>query len=124
MFDQDQAGISASVECANILPLRKVKIAKLQAKDASDLLQAGKANKIIDGVWEAKAYSPAGIIEVSETKDLLLKDDYVETYPYAWNGLNKSPAKGGVDIIEPYFNSLFVTCTASLISIILGTLSS
>src|SRR6056300_829058 len=30
---------------------------------------------------------------------------------------------GGVDIIEPYFNSLFVTCTASLISIVLGTLS-
>ena len=28
-----------------------------------------------------------------------------------------------MDIVEPYFNSLFVTCTASLISIILGTLS-
>src|SRR6056300_1168102 len=28
-----------------------------------------------------------------------------------------------VDFIEPYFNSLFVTCTASLISIVLGTLS-
>ena len=40
-----------------------------------------------------------------------------------WKVLIKSPAKGGVDIIEPYFNSLFVTCTASLISIILGTLS-
>ena len=26
-------------------------------------------------------------------------------------------------LVEPYFNSLFVTCTASLISIILGTLS-
>jgi len=38
-----------------------------------------------------------------------------------WKVLIKSPAKGGVDIIEPYFNSLFVTCTASLISIILGT---
>ena len=40
-----------------------------------------------------------------------------------WKVLIKSPAKGGVDIIEPYFNSMFVTCTASLISIILGTLS-
>ena len=40
MFDQDQAGNIASIECANILPVRKVKIAKLQAKDASDLLQA------------------------------------------------------------------------------------
>ena len=40
-----------------------------------------------------------------------------------WKVLIKSPANGGVDIIEPYFNSLFVTCTASLISIVLGTLS-
>ena len=35
-----------------------------------------------------------------------------------WKVLVRSPAKGGVDIIEPYFNSIFVTCTASLISII------
>ena len=40
-----------------------------------------------------------------------------------WRVLVKSPAKGGVDIIEPYFNSIFVTCTASAISIILGTLA-
>ena len=66
-----------------------LKLAKLQAKDASELLQAGKSNKIIDGVWEAKAFSPAGIIEGTETKDLLLKEEYVETFPYCWNGLNK-----------------------------------
>ena len=35
-----------------------------------------------------------------------------------WKVLIKSPANGGVDIVEPYFNSLFVTCTASLISIV------
>ncbi len=40
-----------------------------------------------------------------------------------WKVLVRSPAKGGVDIIEPYFNSIFVTCTASLISIIFGTLA-
>ena len=40
-----------------------------------------------------------------------------------WRVLIKSPAKGGVDIVEPYFNSIFVTCTASLISIVLGTLA-
>ena len=40
-----------------------------------------------------------------------------------WKVLVRSPAKGGVDIIEPYFNSIFVTCTASLISVILGTLA-
>ena len=40
-----------------------------------------------------------------------------------WRVLVKSPARGGVDIIEPYFNSIFVTCAASAISIILGTLA-
>ena len=89
MFDQDEAGSQASIECANILPVRKVKIAQLQAKDPSELLQAGKANKIIDGVWEAKTFSPAGIVEGTETKDLLLKDEFIETFPYCWNGLNK-----------------------------------
>ena len=88
-YDNDPAGNSASIECANILPVKKVRIVKAQGKDANDLLQAGKSNKIIDAIWEAKTFSPAGIVEGSETKELLLKDEHFETYPYCWNGLNK-----------------------------------
>ena len=40
-----------------------------------------------------------------------------------WKVLLRSPAKGGVDIVEPYLNSIFVTCAASLVSITLGTLA-
>ena len=40
-----------------------------------------------------------------------------------WKVLVRSPAQGGINIIEPYLNSIFVTCMASLISIILGTLA-
>jgi twinkle protein len=47
MFDNDEAGTKASIECANILPVKKVKIARLPAKDPSDLLQKGQVNKII-----------------------------------------------------------------------------
>ena len=89
MFDNDEAGNKASVECANVLPVKKVKIAKLRGKDANELLQKGEGHKIIDAVWEAKAYTPQGIIEGSETKELLLKDDFVESVPYLWNGLNE-----------------------------------
>ena len=39
-------------------------------------------------MWEAKSYTPQGIIEGKETKELLLKDSFVETVPYQWNGLN------------------------------------
>jgi len=89
MFDEDEAGKSATLECANILPVKKVKIASLPAKDPSELLQNGQGSKIIDAMWEAKAYTPQGIIEGVNTKELLLNDDYVETIPYQWNGFNQ-----------------------------------
>ena len=40
-----------------------------------------------------------------------------------WRVLLRSPAQGGVNIVEPYINSIFVTCLASFISILLGTLA-
>jgi len=89
MFDNDEAGTKASVECSNILPVKKAYIAKLPMKDANELLVANLGSKIIDSMWEAKAFSPAGIIEGTETKDLLLNDAYVESIPYLWNGLNQ-----------------------------------
>ena len=89
MLDEDEAGRQAVIDCSNILPVGKVKIAKLPAKDPSELLQNGEGAKIISAMWEAKSYSPQGIIEGTETKDLLLNDDVVETIPYQWNGFNK-----------------------------------
>ena len=88
MFDTDEAGTKASIECANILPVKKVKIARLPAKDPNELLQKGQASKLYDSIWEAKAYTPQGIIEGVDTKELLLNDDFVESVPYQWNGLN------------------------------------
>ena len=40
-----------------------------------------------------------------------------------WSVLFKPGSQGGINIIGPYFNSIFVTFTASFISIVLGTLS-
>jgi len=40
-----------------------------------------------------------------------------------WRVLLRSPAQGGITIVEPYLNSIFVTCLASFISILLGTLA-
>ena len=44
MYDEDEAGVKASVEVANLLPVRKVKIARLPAKDPSELLQKGQGS--------------------------------------------------------------------------------
>ena len=89
MMDNDIAGNKASLECASLLPVKKVFISKLQGKDANELLQAGKKTKIVDAIFEAKAFTPQGIIEGADTKELLLNDVYAETIPYQWNGLNE-----------------------------------
>ena len=89
MMDNDIAGNKASLECASLLPVKKVFISKLQGKDANELLQAGKKTKIVDAIFEAKAFTPQGIIEGTATKELLLNDVYAETIPYLWNGLNE-----------------------------------
>ena len=97
-FDNDEAGNAASLECADLLPVKKVRIVKSEGKDANELLVDGKGHKIIEAIWEAKAFTPQGIVEGSETKDLLLREDYVETFPYCWNGLNKK--LGGIRLGE------------------------
>ena len=40
-----------------------------------------------------------------------------------WKVLFKPGSQGGINIVGPYFNSIFVTVTASFISIVLGTLA-
>jgi len=98
MMDNDIAGNKASLECASLLPVKKVFISKLQGKDANELLQAGKKTKIVDAIFEAKAFTPQGIIQGNDTKDLLLNDVYAETIPYHWNGLNEK--LGGIRLGE------------------------
>ena len=88
-FDNDQAGISASLDCANILSVRKVKIVKAQGKDANQLLVDGKGHKITEAIWEAKLYTPQGIITGQEIIDLFHQRKKVKSVPYCWNGLNK-----------------------------------
>ena len=112
MFDNDEAGKSASIECANILPVKKVKIASLPAKDPNELLQKGKGEQIVSCMWEAKAYTPQGIVEGNETKELLLKDDLVESIPYQWNGLNKKLGgirKGELTLLQQVVELVKVT---------------
>jgi twinkle protein len=62
MFDTDEAGVKASVEVANLLPVRKVKIARLPAKDPSELLQKGQGSKIIDAIDMIKAKTISNLI--------------------------------------------------------------
>lgn len=68
MFDQDDAGRAAAVECAEILPLGRVKIAVLPMKDANECLVAGDVKAIMDAMWNAAPYIPDGVVAAADMK--------------------------------------------------------
>jgi twinkle protein len=73
MYDQDEAGQKAALECAESLPIGKVKIAKLPYKDANECLQKGEGKSIIDAIWQAKVWRPDGIITTQEVYERMKK---------------------------------------------------
>ena len=89
MFDNDKPGNEASIECAQLFSPKKASIAKLPLKDANEMLVSGRGKDIIHHVWNARTYTPEGIIAGVDTWDLLIQDDSKESTPYIWNGLNK-----------------------------------
>lgn len=72
MFDNDEPGRAAAVECAEILPPGRAKIATLPLKDANEMLVAGRAKETIDAMWGAKVYRPDGVVTIEDVKDTVL----------------------------------------------------
>ena len=83
MFDNDEVGIEAAKDCAQLFSPSKCKIAKLPAKDASELLADNRVKDIIEGVWGATSYRPDGVICGDELKDEIDKPiEWGLSYPY------------------------------------------
>lgn len=89
MFDMDDAGRAAAIECAKLLPPGKAKIANLKggAKDANDLLVSGTGDQIIDAIWSANAYRPDGIVCAHDLWDRVSTYDNVASVSYPYEGL-------------------------------------
>jgi len=85
MFDQDTHGSQAAIECAELLPPGKAKIAVLPHKDANECLVQGDGKAIIDAIWQAKEYRPDGIVSSTELRDRIAEADTVSDldFPYA-----------------------------------------
>lgn len=62
LFDNDEPGQQAALECAQILSPGKAYIAALPLKDANDMLQAKRGDEVINAIWGAKAYRPDGLV--------------------------------------------------------------
>jgi twinkle protein len=73
MFDNDEPGRAAAVECAKLLPPGRAKIASLPLKDPNEMLQAGRGAEVIDAIWGAKEYRPDGVIAIEEVKEMALR---------------------------------------------------
>ena len=90
-FDNDKAGREASQKVARLLKPGKAKIMSLPKgfKDANDMLIKNEHKKFVICFWNAKKYTPAGVINVFEKREDFHKREKIDTVPFAWQGLNK-----------------------------------
>mgnify|MGYP001301870030 FL=1 len=90
-FDRDKAGQEAAKKVARILTPGKAKIFRIPNgfKDANDMLLAGAKTQFNQSFWDAKTYTPTGVINVSDYKLKFLNREKKQTVPFPWEGLNK-----------------------------------
>ena len=90
-FDNDKAGRKAARDVARILKPNKVKIMSWPNgyKDANDMLRNKKFQDFTNAWWQAKTYTPSGILELSSRKKEWLHREVKESISFPWEGLNK-----------------------------------
>lgn len=88
-FDKDEAGSEATKEAARIIGYDKVKIAKSQEKDASDVW-IKEPDNLLKIIYDASDYTPAGILTKEDLWTQLETYNTLESVPYPpfMNGLN------------------------------------
>lgn len=92
MFDEDEPGQRAVAEAAKIIGFDKVKVAKLSAKDPCEVLNGeGGSDALMRAVFDAKAYSPSGVVKGEDIWEAYkeLKNVVAHPYPSCVDGLNE-----------------------------------
>ena len=87
-FDSDQPGKEAAEKVAQLFAPNKCKIIHLEYKDANEYLKMNKRKQFTQEWWDAKPFTPAGIINLDSLKSTLYEENYCETCLYPWSGLN------------------------------------
>jgi len=57
-------------------------------KDPNEMLKKNAHTSFIKSFWEAKIYTPSGVLNVSDSKDKFKNRKKKEAVPYPWRGLN------------------------------------
>jgi twinkle protein len=87
-FDNDQHGREAAQKVAQIFEPNKCKVMSMAYKDANEYLMNGKREEFVRAFWEARPYTPAGIINLAHYEGLYEEEDKVSV-PYPYKGLNE-----------------------------------
>lgn len=92
-FDNDKHGKEAAQAVAKLLTPKKAKIMTLPVdyKDANDMLRQGRHAAYVSAFWDAKVYTPSGVLNLSEQLEAYqkLRLERKNAIPYPWYGLNK-----------------------------------
>lgn len=84
MFDNDEPGRLAALECADILSPGKCRIATLPLKDANEMLKANRGSELIALQWAAKEHRPDGIINGNELWNEISSTQQFSALPYPY----------------------------------------
>lgn len=89
-FDNDKQGRDAATKVARLLSPGKAKILTLPTdfKDPNDMLRQGRHRAYVNEWWDAKTYTPSGVLNVSDNLDEYNNREKKECVPYPWHGLN------------------------------------
>jgi len=82
MLDNDEAGQKALAEACKIIGVDKARIAKLRCKDANEELLTHGPNGILEAIWDAQPWSPAGILQGDELWEKLMERQSTKSIPY------------------------------------------
>ena len=92
-FDNDKVGKEAAHAIAKLLTPGKAKLMTLPVdyKDANDMLRQGRHAAYVSAFWDAKVYTPSGVLNLSDQLGAYqkLRTEKKTAIPYPWQGLNK-----------------------------------
>lgn len=89
MFDMDDPGREATEKAAAVLPIGKVKVAKLPEKDANEVLKAHGPGAIVKAFWNASPWRPDGIRTPQELRADFFNPPPIRGIPWPWQGWNE-----------------------------------
>lgn len=91
MFDMDEPGRKAVKDVEGLLQPNKLYVATLPLKDPNECLLAGRGQEVIKAIWNAKKYTPDGIVNGADLwEEVSKQEDTEQGFMFPWDiSLNK-----------------------------------